>query len=131
MSRGMSRGMTYMRTMAMGLVLCLLAACSAEPSRTYIDPAGPEAVQCLQVCQGERFSCRTPIQRRDEDCQYRYRLAYSQYQRCLQARGNRGGCERPQSCPVPNYQACKGIYDQCFVGCGGQIISDDEDYRED
>ncbi|MFK7954983.1 MAG: hypothetical protein AB8B96_02715 [Lysobacterales bacterium] len=114
-------------------VCCLLAvaACAPQPKRTYLDPSGGDAEQCLQVCQSERFACRTPIQRLDEDCQYRYRIAYSQFQRCLQIRGNRGGCTKPRGCSVPNYTACAVGYDQCFVGCGGQILTGDEDYRED
>ncbi len=112
---------------------CLLAltACSSQPQRTYVDPQGTEAGQCLQICQSQRFTCRTPIQRLDEDCQYRYRIAYSQFQRCLQIRGNRGGCTKPRGCSVPNYTACAVGYDQCFVGCGGQILTDDDNYRDD
>jgi len=114
-----------------GLLLSLLAACSTPIKRTYVDPEGAEAAQCMQVCQTDRFSCRTPVQRRDEDCQYRYRLAYSQYQRCIQVRGARGGCVKPQSCSIPNYSGCATAYDQCFLGCGGQILTGEESYRVD
>ncbi|MEM9530945.1 MAG: hypothetical protein AAGA23_08500 [Pseudomonadota bacterium] len=111
------------------LVAVLLAGivgCAAEAPRRYIDPTGSEAEACLQFCQGERFACRTPIQRVDEDCQYRYRIVYQQFQRCLQVRGERGGCVRPRPCPVPDYRICGEKYDRCFLGCGGQILEPGE-----
>lgn len=102
------------------------AGCATQVSRQYVDPIGSEAEACLQFCQGERFACRTPIQRVDEDCQYRYRIVYQQFQRCLQVRGDRGGCVRPRPCPVPDYRACGRQYDRCFLGCGGQILEPGE-----
>ncbi|MEM7706262.1 MAG: hypothetical protein AAF358_11955 [Pseudomonadota bacterium] len=114
------------------LLIAGMAGCAGPAKREYVDPQGAEAEQCLQFCQRERFVCRTPIQRRDEDCQYRYRIVYAQFLRCLEVRGNRGGCVRPGPCPVPNYSGCSEGYDQCFVGCGGRIIGEeDDDYRVD
>ena len=107
--------------LSMLLLLAGIGGCAANPPRQYVDPTGPEAQACLQFCQTERFACRTPVQRRDEDCQYRYRIAYRQFQECLRVRGRRGGCARPRPCSVPDYRPCSERYDRCFVGCGGQI----------
>ncbi|SMC22196.1 hypothetical protein SAMN02745857_01360 [Andreprevotia lacus DSM 23236] len=107
------------------LLSALLAGCV---SYEYVAPSTPEGVACTSVCNRTRDQCtarENRIAREEKDRCERNELL--RQNRCLVLAKNdadKANClKEKNSCYTSaNTYHCSSEYDQCFQGCGGQII---------
>ena len=113
-------GNRYREIVISGCCLVLFA-CGGVPAKTYEQPTGSDAAQCLQYCVAERSECRSVVQRKLDACKIFYQQELARYEYCKRVRVY--GCRRPkESCATPQFNRCSDGYDVCFIGCGGKIV---------
>lgn len=113
-----------MRTFLLGLVVMGLCACSSAPKKQYIVPDNEFVGDCARQCNVAKLSCKRDAADRRDGCLQANRYRQLEYQRCVNA--GEVFCIKPEACPINNSQHCNITYDECFLGCGGQIVVEEK-----
>jgi hypothetical protein len=106
----------------MSLLSMLLCGCrSGLPVGYQIDTESAEVRVCLDHCDRLRDRCFGALARVFNQCAQRYPGNTLDQQACFTERGDVRISEIAAEVPPPPRSGCEGIFDACFMGCGGRI----------
>lgn len=117
------------------LMILFLAACSGggAPQARYEPPGKPGGRMCVFQCRNGLDHCEDACTLKERGCMNEMQgqairdyesYAREQFQARAPVELRLRDFERPEQCfPAACRSACADVYDECFVKCGGKIVS--------